>query len=181
MLALRVTEDWLGCRMSLGAQHPVLRIRALHSHMCGRRAPLHILYQAHDSRYIKAFLQSVQQLREPNKPAVFAGATNSRQRRRLRPDGETPASASTNAQVDAGDEDTVIVANAGGGSLAAALKSAGAACQAVDLLFQARAINAFCCVRPPGHHAGTRKLVYFTASCLDVHQPQGEWGCQQLI
>lgn len=39
-------------------------------------------------------------------------------------------------------------------SLEAALHAAGAAVQAVDLLMAGRAENAFCNIRPPGHHAG---------------------------
>ena len=36
----------------------------------------------------------------------------------------------------------------------AALRSAGAGVLAVDLVMSGAAENAFCCVRPPGHHAG---------------------------
>lgn len=39
-------------------------------------------------------------------------------------------------------------------SLEAALHAAGAALQAVDLLMAGQAENAFCNIRPPGHHAG---------------------------
>jgi len=39
-------------------------------------------------------------------------------------------------------------------SLEAALHAAGAAVQAVDLLMAGQAENAFCNIRPPGHHAG---------------------------
>lgn len=39
-------------------------------------------------------------------------------------------------------------------TLNAALYAAGAAVQAVDLVMAGKVENAFCCVRPPGHHAG---------------------------
>lgn len=41
-------------------------------------------------------------------------------------------------------------------SLEAALHSAGAAILAVDLVMSDKHHTAFCCVRPPGHHAGRR-------------------------
>lgn len=40
------------------------------------------------------------------------------------------------------------------GSLPAALRAAGAVCSAVDAVVTGKARNAFCCTRPPGHHAG---------------------------
>jgi len=53
---------------------------------------------------------------------------------------------------DSDDKDTYISKN----SYTAAMKAAGAVCQAVDLLKVAgrKYQNVFCAVRPPGHHAG---------------------------
>jgi len=39
-------------------------------------------------------------------------------------------------------------------TLSAALHAAGAAIQAVDLVMAGEVENVFCCIRPPGHHAG---------------------------
>lgn len=39
-------------------------------------------------------------------------------------------------------------------TLSAALHAAGATVQAVDLVMAGEVENAFCCIRPPGHHAG---------------------------
>src|SRR4029078_12557468 len=47
------------------------------------------------------------------------------------------------------DADTVVSMR----SLDAALRGTGAACEAVDLIMQGKAANAFVPVRPPGHHA----------------------------
>lgn len=47
------------------------------------------------------------------------------------------------------DPDTVVSKDSG----EAALHAAGAACQAVDAVLAGQADNAFCAVRPPGHHA----------------------------
>ena len=55
------------------------------------------------------------------------------------------------------DPDTIISA----GSLAAARHAAGAAVAAVDLVMAENADNAFCCVRPPGHHAERRQAMGF--------------------
>lgn len=47
------------------------------------------------------------------------------------------------------DPDTVVSAQSG----EAALRAAGAVCAAVDTILAGQARNAFCAVRPPGHHA----------------------------
>ncbi len=44
-------------------------------------------------------------------------------------------------------------------SFEAALRAAGAVCRAVDDVCSGAVKNAFCAVRPPGHHAGVRGLV----------------------
>jgi len=45
------------------------------------------------------------------------------------------------------------------GTWCAALEAAGAVCRAVDKVLQGQAKNAFCAVRPPGHHAGPTGVV----------------------
>jgi acetoin utilization deacetylase AcuC-like enzyme len=47
------------------------------------------------------------------------------------------------------------------GSLEAALRAAGAACAAVDAVMRGEAENAFCAVRPPGHHAAASNTMGF--------------------
>jgi acetoin utilization deacetylase AcuC-like enzyme len=47
------------------------------------------------------------------------------------------------------------------GSLEAALRAAGAAAAAVDLVFGGSAGNAFCALRPPGHHAESNRAMGF--------------------
>jgi len=51
----------------------------------------------------------------------------------------------------------------------AALAAAGAVCQAVDLVAGKQARNAFCPVRPPGHHAGPKGVVRTKDGGSDSH------------
>ncbi|HBA09110.1 MAG TPA: deacetylase, partial [Methylotenera mobilis] len=51
-------------------------------------------------------------------------------------------------------------------SLSATLHASGAAILATDLVMQGKAANAFCCTRPPGHHAGRANSAGF---CIFNH------------
>lgn len=55
------------------------------------------------------------------------------------------------------DGDTIISPQSG----QAALRAAGAVCAAVDAILQGEADNAFCAVRPPGHHAEPNQAMGF--------------------
>ena len=55
-------------------------------------------------------------------------------------------------------------------SFRAALAAAGAACHAVDEILQGKVKNAFCAVRPPGHHAGPAGIV------TSAKDPNGSHG-----
>lgn len=50
------------------------------------------------------------------------------------------------------------------GSLKAARRAAGAVTYAVDMVLSGRNRNAFCAVRPPGHHAGPSGLLESSVS-----------------
>ena len=55
-------------------------------------------------------------------------------------------------------------------SLSAALHASGAVIMATDLVMQGKAKNAFCCARPPGHHAGRSNSAGF---CIFNHVAVG--------
>jgi acetoin utilization deacetylase AcuC-like enzyme len=55
------------------------------------------------------------------------------------------------------DPDTIV----SNGSLAAARRAAGAVVKAVDLVSGGEMETAFCCVRPPGHHAESERAMGF--------------------
>jgi acetoin utilization deacetylase AcuC-like enzyme len=55
-------------------------------------------------------------------------------------------------------------------SLSAALHASGAVVLATDLVLNKKAANAFCCVRPPGHHAGRGNAAGF---CIFNHVAVG--------
>ena len=52
------------------------------------------------------------------------------------------------------------------GSIDAALRGSGAACFAIDQVFAGKSRNAFCVIRPPGHHAQSDRAMGF---CLLNH------------
>ena len=55
------------------------------------------------------------------------------------------------------DGDTIVSPQSG----EAALRAAGAVCAAVDAILQGEADNAFCAIRPPGHHAEPNQAMGF--------------------
>ncbi|PTW62168.1 acetoin utilization deacetylase AcuC-like enzyme [Breoghania corrubedonensis] len=55
------------------------------------------------------------------------------------------------------DADTTVSA----GSWEAALRAVGAGCQAVDEVMEGKVKNAFCAIRPPGHHAEHERAMGF--------------------
>jgi acetoin utilization deacetylase AcuC-like enzyme len=68
------------------------------------------------------------------------------------------------------------------GSWEAALRGLGAVCHAVDRVFNGEAANAFCAVRPPGHHAETRRAMgfcLFSNAAIAAHHARAERGIER--
>ncbi len=69
------------------------------------------------------------------------------------------------------------------GSLGAALRAAGAVCAAVDAVLRGEARNAFCAVRPPGHHAtaiNTMGFCIFNNVAVGVEQARHAHGLERV-
>ncbi|MGH1571156.1 histone deacetylase family protein [Methylobacterium sp. P31] len=77
------------------------------------------------------------------------------------------------------DEDTYVAA----GTLEAALRSAGAAVQAVDEVMTGAVGNAFSAMRPPGHHAGrarTAGFCFFNNIAVAARHAQAVHGAERV-
>lgn len=68
-------------------------------------------------------------------------------------------------------------------TLSAALHAAGAAVLGVDLVMNGKAANAFCCVRPPGHHAGhgnAAGFCIFNNVAVGTAHAMAQYGVQRV-
>ncbi len=69
------------------------------------------------------------------------------------------------------------------GSLGAAMRAAGSLCAAVDAVLEGEAQNAFCAVRPPGHHAAasnTMGFCVFNNIAIGVEQARQKHGVERI-
>jgi acetoin utilization deacetylase AcuC-like enzyme len=77
------------------------------------------------------------------------------------------------------DADTVMSP----GTLEAALRAVGAATAAVDAVFGGEADNAFCALRPPGHHAESRRAMgfcLFNNAAIAAHHARAVHGAERV-
>ena len=69
------------------------------------------------------------------------------------------------------------------GTLEAALRGVGAATAAVDAVFEGVADNAFCAMRPPGHHAESRRAMgfcFFNNAAIAAHHARAVHGAERV-
>ena len=129
------------------------------------RAAIKSLLLAHSPRYVTKFLQACKFLPHNNQPRNFMLCCGGKQGNSFKPGtrGAAHSSSSSKSSDSSGrkvkpksssDHDTFYSANAGGGSLAAALKCPGSVVAAVDSVLAGQHKHSFCLVRPPGHHCG---------------------------
>ncbi len=77
------------------------------------------------------------------------------------------------------DGDTVVSP----GSWEAALRAVGAGLNAVDAVMAGRAANAFCQVRPPGHHAESNSILgfcLFSNAAIAAHYARSKHGAERV-
>lgn len=68
-------------------------------------------------------------------------------------------------------------------TLSAALHAAGAVILATDLVMNGKADNAFCCIRPPGHHAGRSRAAgfcIFNNVAVGVAHVMAQYGLERV-
>ena len=78
------------------------------------------------------------------------------------------------------DDDTTLSP----GSLEAALRAVGGACKAVDEVFEKKVKNAFCTVRPPGHHAESKRAMgfcLFNNAAIAAHWARKTHGAERVV
>lgn len=69
------------------------------------------------------------------------------------------------------------------GTLSAAVHAVGGACEAVDDVMTRRAGNAFCALRPPGHHAETARAMgfcFFNQAAIAARHAQRSHGAERV-
>lgn len=69
------------------------------------------------------------------------------------------------------------------GSGVAALRAAGAVLRSVDMVMRGEADNAFCAIRPPGHHAGRTTAMgfcLFNNVAVAAHWARSNWGLSRI-
>ena len=69
------------------------------------------------------------------------------------------------------------------GTLEAALRAVGAATAAVDLVFEGKASNAFCALRPPGHHAERGRpmgFCFFNQAAIAALYARARYGAARV-
>jgi acetoin utilization deacetylase AcuC-like enzyme len=77
------------------------------------------------------------------------------------------------------DPDTVMSP----GTLEAAYRAVGAATSAVDAVFRAEADNAFCALRPPGHHAERERAMgfcFFNHAAIAAHYARQRYDAERV-
>lgn len=78
------------------------------------------------------------------------------------------------------DADTVMSP----GTVEAALRGVGGATHAVDEVMQGRAANAFCALRPPGHHAESVQAMgfcFFNSAAIAARHAQKAHGAERVV
>jgi len=157
----RRAEDWEGPDRLMGIMHRLQNREEFAEHEVEisshfDKAPVELLSRVHSPEYI-AFVDKLSKQMQ-QKAAAGTGTVVP-----FTPQVQKEVQGVTENQNIKKDEycDTSFSA----GTLQAARRAAGAVAFAVDRVLLGRNRNAFCCVRPPGHHAGYNGLLDTAKSC----------------
>jgi len=151
------------------------------------KAPVELLSRVHSPEYI-AFVDKLSKKLQQEKDAEARGGQREGEAVAFTPHLQRAMiMRQMSSEVKVGEHsDTSFSA----GTLQAARRAAGAVAHAVDRVLLGRNRNAFCVVRPPGHHAGYRGLLDGAKSCGfcifnsvaagAVHALEGHNNCERV-
>ena len=112
------------------------------------RVNLQTLLLAHDMKYLKLLFDVTKKLKHNSFTDILQAQSVN--------DSDNVNSSSNSSMQEglASEKDTFVGGNCIGNTVTAAMKSAGAVCDAIDAVMSGKYHNSFCIIRPPGHHAG---------------------------
>jgi len=132
------------------------------------RATLELLSRIHSAEYLSFVNDLSKELERKRKQHLIAGAQSNSDYEPEKPTQVVPFTPMVQRKIlkeerakDNEHSDTAFSV----GSLKAARRAAGAVQHAVDCVLVGRNRNAFCVIRPPGHHAGINGLLSDAESC----------------
>eukprot|EP00605_Chrysophyceae_sp_TOSAG23-4_P001803 GSChrysophyteH1.ASY1.ANO1.1993.1 assembled CDS len=160
----RRVDDWEGPDRLLGIMHRLQNREEFPEHELEisshfDKAPVDMLSRVHSAEYI-AFVDTLSK-----KMQLEAAENGNSGKSQIVPFTPQVQAGIQKAAFGELKKDEYCDTSFSAGTLQAARRAAGAVAYAVDRVLLGRNRNAFCCVRPPGHHAGYNGLLTDAKSC----------------